>query len=750
MFIKTNNTKMYRNILISFVSVISISILIISFILYFNFEKIVMNQNYSNKVSNLKQNGEEVYNMKTSVAKLATLVRQDVTIIGLLYNRDPQAEDFIPTLKQLKNYKDSNEFVDSLYVYNNITKTFYAITDYSDNIVKEKNSFYDKDAINIINNINNYKVLYPVPRKLQVSDLVTGEKTEKFFYTFVYFDKLQKEPDNVVLVNVDQNRIGQFLKKGDENSKSNTIIMDKSGKIISNNDKYPIFTDTSKEKFTEKILASKEDKGYLIEDVKGVKSFITYAEADNNMDWIYVSITPYKEIVRNINKMKYQTIFFSLVILLLGIFISYFTSKKIYVPIGKMVKELGNYELEKENSLYNMKNDFLKNLLFDPSKYDVEYIKEKFKEYKIGFHQNLKLSMVDLTVDEFSQYIIKHNEEDIKLLHYGISNIVNEIAATTTEVHSASIKNNEMIILICNENKELALEGFLYEIRTKVKELLKVSITLTFTNKESDICNLNVLYKKLNEASYNRLIYGSGSLINADTIEELNQKEYEYPIEKEKNMINSLVFGNVEEAKKIYTEIIEDSMEYSYKAINMCIFHIIFDLDKVIHNIKKNNIVNIDFNVNSFIEIFKNAESMKEINDAFNTMVENICSIINDKKKHKHKDLIDKIIEFINEDFKNQDLSIEKIADNFAMNATYIGRLFKSYTQKGINELINEVRINKAKELLQDEKNSIEGISQKCGFSNISYFYKIFKNVNGTTPNEYRKNAISEQIASFK
>ena len=549
-----------------------------------------------------------------------------------------------------------------------------------------------------------------------------------------------------MLINVDQDRIGQFLRKGDENFKSNTIIIDNNGKVISNNDRYPIFTDISKEKFTEKILTAKGNTGYSIENVKGVKSFIIYAKTDNNMDWIYVSITPYKEIVKNINHMKYQTIFLCLIILMLGIFISYLASKKIYVPIGKMVKELGNYELEKENSLYNLKNDFLKNLLFDPSKYEPDYIKEKFKEYKIDFQNNQKIIMMDLIIDGFSQYILKHDEDDIKLLHYGISNIINEIAGATTEVHCVSTKNNEMIILICNENKALLLDTFLFEVKVKVKELLKVSVSLTFTNKETDICSLNIFYKKLNEASYNSLIYGNGALINADNIEELNKKEYEYPIEKEKNMINSLVFGNVEEAKKIYIEIISESMEYSYKAINMSIFHIIFALDKVIHNIKKNNIITIDFNVNSFIEIFKNAESMEEINNAFNAMVENICSSINDKKKHKHKDLVDKIIEFINEDFNNQDLSIEKIADNFGMNATYIGRLFKNYTQKGINELINEVRIDKAKELLQSDKNSIEVISQKCGFSNMSYFYKVFKSINGATPNEYRKNVTSDKL----
>lgn len=745
MFIKFKKRKLYRNILISFLTLISASIIIVSFILYFNFEKIIIDQTYSNKVSNLMQNGEEVYNMNKSIAKLNILIKQDFNIIALLYNKFPEPADFIPTLKQMDNYKNSNEYVDSIYVYNNLTKTFYSNGNYTDNGVKSKDEFYDTNAVEIIENISKYKVLYPIPRKIIVKDLKTGEKLEKYFYTFVYYDTFSKNPDNIMFINVDQNRIGEFLKKGD-NFKSCTFIMDKSGEVVSKNDIYSIAKDISKERFASDILLSDKTSGYFVENVNGMEAFITYAVPNQDMDWIYVSVTPYKDIVSNINRMKINTLIIGVLILVVGLFAAFLISRKLYIPIDKIVDKLDNYEMEREDNLYNLRNDFLKTVVLDSFHHDISFFKNKFREFKVNLDTDKKVKLINLKIDGFSQFIVKYNEEDLMLIQYGITNIIMELGINSYNLQCACMENNEIVILINVKDINESIEEFVRNIQLKIKEVLKISVTLTYSEKDSYIGVVTSLHNKIEEASLNRLIYGCGSIINADKIEILNQKEYEYPNETEKSMITSITYGNFDEAKEHYNHIIEGAKSYSFKEINMSIFHIIFAIDSALHTIKKNRLINVEFNVNSVIDIFKNSENMEEINNAFYKLFENICTAINDKKKDKHKELIDKIIEMINNEYMSQEISIEKIADNFDMNATYIGRLFKMYKQKGINEFINEARISYAKELLRKNKNSIEDISKKCGFTNISYFYKVFKSLNGITPNEYRKTILNSEV----
>lgn len=69
-------------------------------------------------------------------------------------------------------------------------------------------------------------------------------------------------------------------------------------------------------------------------------------------------------------------------------------------------------------------------------------------------------------------------------------------------------------------------------------------------------------------------------------------------------------------------------------------------------------------------------------------------------------------------------------------------RLYQCFSQRfncTVNEYIIRKKIEKAQRLLQDTTISIDMIAEKVGFSESSYFYKVFKKVTGKTPNEYRK-----------
>ena len=80
------------------------------------------------------------------------------------------------------------------------------------------------------------------------------------------------------------------------------------------------------------------------------------------------------------------------------------------------------------------------------------------------------------------------------------------------------------------------------------------------------------------------------------------------------------------------------------------------------------------------------------------------------------------------------------------MSPAYLGRLFKKLTLKSIPEYINEIRLNKAKLLLQTTDLSINEISERTGFTNSTYVYKGFKKYYGVTPNYFRQSSKSDTI----
>lgn len=83
------------------------------------------------------------------------------------------------------------------------------------------------------------------------------------------------------------------------------------------------------------------------------------------------------------------------------------------------------------------------------------------------------------------------------------------------------------------------------------------------------------------------------------------------------------------------------------------------------------------------------------------------------------------------------DFSIEELADRFYLSRYHMMRLFKQQTGYTINSYINEKRLLKAKELLQQE-HPVTETCYSCGFKNYSAFLRAYKKMFGETPREFK------------
>ncbi|QHT59754.1 response regulator [Paenibacillus lycopersici] len=90
-------------------------------------------------------------------------------------------------------------------------------------------------------------------------------------------------------------------------------------------------------------------------------------------------------------------------------------------------------------------------------------------------------------------------------------------------------------------------------------------------------------------------------------------------------------------------------------------------------------------------------------------------------------------------DYLADGVSLQAVADYMGMNASYFSRWFKYATNRNFVDYLKECRIEKAKELLQQGTYSLPEISALIGYADVKYFYRVFKELTGLTPSEYRK-----------
>ena len=92
---------------------------------------------------------------------------------------------------------------------------------------------------------------------------------------------------------------------------------------------------------------------------------------------------------------------------------------------------------------------------------------------------------------------------------------------------------------------------------------------------------------------------------------------------------------------------------------------------------------------------------------------------------------------YIRENYATE-LSMQDVARVMNYSDAYFCKLFKQCFKVNFSAYLNEFRIAKAKELLQNTRLNVREISLACGYSDANYFARVFKRITGVTPTEYR------------
>lgn len=106
--------------------------------------------------------------------------------------------------------------------------------------------------------------------------------------------------------------------------------------------------------------------------------------------------------------------------------------------------------------------------------------------------------------------------------------------------------------------------------------------------------------------------------------------------------------------------------------------------------------------------------------------------------------LMQRVMEVINENISDSDLSVDMIAQKVGISRVHLHRKMKELTNQTPHSFIRNIRLQQAAKLLKDGKQSITDVMYICGFSNSASFSTMFKNLYGCSPREYMQNAIKE------
>lgn len=105
---------------------------------------------------------------------------------------------------------------------------------------------------------------------------------------------------------------------------------------------------------------------------------------------------------------------------------------------------------------------------------------------------------------------------------------------------------------------------------------------------------------------------------------------------------------------------------------------------------------------------------------------------------NKSVSIMSRCIEYLNENYGDNSMTQETVAQKYHFSPSYFGTLFKATTGQTFVQYLNTLRIDRAREMLESSNKKVYEVAERAGFSDVRYFIRVFKKMTGISPNQYR------------
>ncbi|WP_186580348.1 response regulator transcription factor [Aquibacillus kalidii] len=411
-------------------------------------------------------------------------------------------------------------------------------------------------------------------------------------------------------------------------------------------------------------------------------------------------------------------------------------------------ERLDNEQKRKLNDV-KMKNQLKKNEEFAKSNFlrEIIYHSNRSQDWygehhNLGFHLKRANYMPILCV--MDNYLsAKQLYTSVDTLQFVAQNVINEIIEeTNSNIIYMSFEENKSFILYpvqqtLKENNYENAQVMLKKIQYSFSKYLNISVSFLI-GEYVTIKELKGELKSLLSSNHQRFYMDTGSITRKLDYTETNKEDlfswYDEASMELRNLIFEQDLNSIRPTISKWTQFIKEK-EFSLESVKEWFLKLLLELKVKMQALQY---FQSSFNVEALhqeILYIDNLHELKEwIINYFHSLI-NIKTEVTDQSKHK--EIMDACV-YVTKNIEKK-LCLDEVASHLFLNPSYFSRLFKKEMKKTFVEYVTSVKIERAKELLDQTTEPIGKICERLGYDNQSYFIKLFKNHLGCTPSDYRR-----------
>ncbi len=139
---------------------------------------------------------------------------------------------------------------------------------------------------------------------------------------------------------------------------------------------------------------------------------------------------------------------------------------------------------------------------------------------------------------------------------------------------------------------------------------------------------------------------------------------------------------------------------------------------------------------------FRSCDNVQNFQEITVSIFDEVIGLVGDRSQKKSDTVswVGDVKHFLDLNYSNVIVSLSYVAEEFHMNPAYMSRVFRAKVGSSIPNYINDLRLRKAKRLLESG-NTVNDTAQLCGFGSVRTMSRIFQSKEHITPGKYRSNA---------
>ncbi|WP_342421128.1 AraC family transcriptional regulator [Paenibacillus sp. FSL E2-0178] len=587
-----------------------------------------------------------------------------------------------------------------------------------------------------------------VPRKLE-----SGENVVSYVYPL---NRLSSTTRGIIVVNLKESQIGKYL-HATEIGDSNYLLLDSDGKVISYNDHSLLLSDGQKLPYLQEILNQESSEGYTFHELDGKR--MIYAWSRSAMSgWWNVSWSSMDELMIKSRDMQGNIILLTGAIILLGTLLAIFLATWLSRPLRQLVRTIRS---KSDLGVVNKNELAFLDMAFKRMQEEEESLFQLLQEREqdtrsLAVHRLLRgeippriteafpevcYRVVVVSIDQYRRYVGNTNVET-RSYHRYLLNAKYESFFPEGILARSVYHNDGCIVIVLNfapdESGEKAglIRQALEQIRDQSLELLEHSVTIGVSDLADAPERVALRLFEAMEVIKRRMINGAGSIMYWHDEEEGSRK-YLDSESSERRILNFLDAGDLagifKELQSIRSQIASEE-NISYDNIMFIYYQL---MGATIKHLRENHIstgrmVMGRGNVYSILAAMDTLDELEEYLHGFFTEI--VQSLDRSTSETNHAE---RIIHYLKKNFR-EEIVFEDMAKEIGISYSYMRKIVYEQTGNSMIDFVNQLRIEKAKELLLDTECSIKQIAAEVGYYNVQSFNRFFRKYEGMPPSSFK------------